>query len=130
MKQYSNILLILPLIGFVNSMYLHTPSHKSFRKTKFERNENNINTNDKITNAKNLFACISEGSCHSITEYRISSENSFSCYDQNILIDLTSLKNLTEGNKMPYGFLTRDRAIIESQTTTRTCLRIKRYFFT
>ena len=73
----------------------------------------------------NLFVCISD-SCHSVKEYKIASDNTFSCYHQNILIELITLKNISHDNKMPYGFLTRDRTIVESKDTTTTCQRIKR----
>jgi hypothetical protein len=124
----TRIILYFSIISFTLAFVLPGSSHRSLKKGKTD-NAQSSNSNHMITNVKNLFTCITENNCYLIKEYKIATDNTFSCYDLNIMIELPTLRNLTEENKIPFGFLTRDRSVVDSQETTSTCHRIKRCYF-
>ena len=131
------ILILFNLLGIITCMVVYqNPFYKTFKKN-FDKTENESKVyknnhdkmNSKIKNAQNLFMCIGEN-CYSIQEFRILPENTFSCHEKNILIDILTLKkfNQTENDGI-YGFLTQSRTIVHDQEISDICKKIKRLTF-
>ena len=128
-----NVLLVLCLISCSSSMILqHNPLHRTLRKASDEKvkssNSNDKTSHSTIKNAENLFMCISDN-CYLITEFKIMADNSFSCEEQHIMIELVSLKklNLTDEKKVIVGYLTQKGTIVDSQEYSTVCKLVKRY---
>ena len=128
--------LVLSFIGFVSCMVFNRNHyHRIF--SKHDNNENtqndhrnnrlnDKNVNSKIKNAQDLFICLADR-CYSIQEYRILPENTFSCHEKNILVELLTLKNYNITDKAIEGYLTQTRTIVASQEISTICQIVKRY---
>jgi hypothetical protein len=126
-------LIIVSLINFCfTSRHVHKrnlgfldytdPNHEHFkRKPDFD------GRTATIKKVKGLYFCDSEKFCESITEFDISQNESFSCFDRNLAIRFQS-SDTQNGSKTPVsGFLKKDKAVIaKSQHTSKICHHIKR----
>ena len=101
--------------------------HKSINI--FKRSSVKMRDNIELTNVKDLFICGSQA-CKIVEEFRVNNNNTFNCHEQNIGIDFY-VYSANKTKEFMFGYIsTGYRArILDQQSYSKTCMRLKRFFY-
>ena len=82
-----------------------------------------------INGASHTFACGATNNCVRITEYAISSNYTFNCFEANLPI-IFELLNANNTKVLSFGFLPQNAKMITNiQSKSKICRKVKRFFF-